>query len=322
MRIGILYGREETLPVAFVEEVNARNRPGVVAERVMLGGARLDTPLPFRVVVDRISHRVHYYRCHLKAAALSSGTCCINSPFVLDCLDRFLVRQAARQAGVEVLPGVLLPSQAYPDGVGSESLENLVFPLPWEKHVPYVGLPATLVAINGNGLERIRVNSLEELWRAYNRTGERVTVLEPWMDWEDYRICLRVGEQAFVMRYEPLSRRYRCDGPELDPAQTSAIRRATDRVCRSLGLEMAAVEFGLHRGKPILVELSPFPDLEWWSIEEAWFSQVVGAMADLALERAESGSPCPMAPPCCQSPTPEKSGASPAGSAPKTKRKR
>ena len=61
-RIGIVFGMEETFPPAFVERVNNLNLPGITAEAVYIGGVRMDEAYRYRVIVDRISHDIPFYR--------------------------------------------------------------------------------------------------------------------------------------------------------------------------------------------------------------------------------------------------------------------
>ena len=80
MHIGVLRGRENSFPDAFIAKVNSMDK-GVTAEYIQLGGTKLNEPVPYRVVLDRMSHEVPYYAVYLKMAALQ-GTYCINNTFV------------------------------------------------------------------------------------------------------------------------------------------------------------------------------------------------------------------------------------------------
>src|SRR5207249_10121113 len=89
MKIGLLCGREYAFPPAFLERVDALGRPhGISAEFVKLTGTRMGEPPDYRVIVDRISHEVEYYRAYLKHAVLE-GTYVINNPFWWTADDKF-----------------------------------------------------------------------------------------------------------------------------------------------------------------------------------------------------------------------------------------
>ncbi|HMW02646.1 MAG TPA: hypothetical protein PKE58_21085, partial [Acidobacteriota bacterium] len=79
MKVGILVGRENTFPPALIERINSSGT-GVTAEYVNIGGVRMDGPCPYKVIVDRISHEIPFYRAYLKNAALC-GAIIVNNPF-------------------------------------------------------------------------------------------------------------------------------------------------------------------------------------------------------------------------------------------------
>ena len=63
--IGILHGREETFPAAVLQEINGReDSPG--AESILLGGVFPSAERKYRVILDRISHRITFYRAFVR----------------------------------------------------------------------------------------------------------------------------------------------------------------------------------------------------------------------------------------------------------------
>ncbi len=87
-KIGIIYGMENTFPPALVDRINAMGVRGVTAEHIRIGGVRMAEPSGYRVIIDRISHDIPFYRAYLKNAALS-GTRVINNPFWWSADDKF-----------------------------------------------------------------------------------------------------------------------------------------------------------------------------------------------------------------------------------------
>src|SRR5581483_10614558 len=149
--VGILVGRENTFPSAFIETVDRKGASrGVRAEMASLGGAReIETPR-YAVIVDRISHEVPYFRAHLKSAALQ-GTIVVNDPFWCEADEKFFQCTLARKLGVAVPKTVVLPNKSYISDVNEGSLRNLVYPLDWDGLIAYVGLPAILKPNTGGG---------------------------------------------------------------------------------------------------------------------------------------------------------------------------
>ena len=105
-RIGLVVGREWSFPPAFIDEVNGRDT-GVVAEFASIGGTHHDEPVPYDVLVDRISHEVPMYRSYLKHAVLQGRTV-VNNPFMWSADDKFFGASLITQLGVASPRTVLL----------------------------------------------------------------------------------------------------------------------------------------------------------------------------------------------------------------------
>ena len=150
VRIGVLRGRENSFPDAFIAKVNSMGK-GVSAEFVQLGGTKLNEPVPYRVVLDRMSHEVPYYSVYLKMAALQ-GTYCINNTFWRTADDKFFGYAAAEKLGIAEPKTVVLPNRSYVDDVTAESLRNL-WPTDFSMYVDYVGCPCIMKPAFGGGLE-------------------------------------------------------------------------------------------------------------------------------------------------------------------------
>ena len=117
MKVGLLCGREYSFPPAFLDRVNTLGREhGITAEMVTLTGTKMGEPSEYRVIVDRISHEVEYYRAFLKHAVLE-GTYVINNPFWWTADDKFFNYAVASKLGVAIPKTVLLPQKAYPAGI-------------------------------------------------------------------------------------------------------------------------------------------------------------------------------------------------------------
>ena len=78
---------------------------------VKLGGTRMDEPARYRVIVDRISHEVEYYRGAMKHAVLQ-GTYPINNPFWWTADDKYFNYSVMAKLGVAIPRTVLLPQKA------------------------------------------------------------------------------------------------------------------------------------------------------------------------------------------------------------------
>lgn len=287
VKVGLLVGREWSWPPAFLKEVNERDA-GVVAEMVKLGGSKMDEPCDYKVIVDRISHEVPYYRSYLKNAALQ-GAIIINNPFWWTADDKYIESTIAHKLGVAHPKTVVLPNKAYVEGIVEESLKNLKFPLPWDDLIEYTGLPAFLKPAIGGGWKNVyKIHSKEELWEAYNQTGELTMVLQEGIEFEQYVRCFCLGRKhVMVMRYDPGQKRYHQDPTYLKPELAKRIEKDCVTLCEALGYDMNTLEFAIRDGIPYAIDfLNPAPDFDIYSLGEFHFNWVINTMADLVIEYA------------------------------------
>ena len=123
-KIGILFGRENTYPHAFVERINAKKLKGISAEFVNISKVVQGECDEYAVIIDRISQDIPFYRAYLKNAA-SAGVAVINNPFWWSADDKFFNNSLALMAGVKVPRTVLLPSNTHPPDTDERSMRNL-----------------------------------------------------------------------------------------------------------------------------------------------------------------------------------------------------
>lgn len=291
LKIGLIVGREWSWPPAFIEEVNRRNE-GVIAEYVKLGGTRMNEPCPYRVIVDRISHEVPYYRTYLKNAVLQ-GTYVINDPFMWSADDKFFEASLADKLGVAHPKTIVLPNKDYVEGiVPTESLRNLIYPLDWQAIADYVGLPAILKDAWGGGWKQVyRVNSVEELIWRYDQTGRLTMILQELIEWDHYVRCICLGrEKVLPIKYDPINRRYLVEHEHLTPELGERIVNDALKLNRALGYDMNTIEFAIRDGVPYAIDfMNPAPDFDIYSLTPHYFEWVVKEMADLTIGIAKSG---------------------------------
>ena len=291
-KVGILVGREKTFPVSLIESINERGGGDVVAEFVKIGGVRLDWSKEYDLIIDRISHEVPFYRAFLKRAVLE-GTVIINNPFWWSADDKFFNFSLATKLGVAIPKTVLLPQKAYIEGITSDSLRNLEFPLDWQGITDYVGFPAIIKPFDGGGWKNVsRVNDLEELWKVYDTTGTLCMTLQEMIDWDQFVRCYCIGQQdVLIMPYDP--RKPYLSGEQYvhDPTYLSgdvAARVAQDVLTlnRALGYDINTVEFAIKDGIPYAIDfMNPAPDAELASVGEFYHNWLTKAVTDLVFRR-------------------------------------
>jgi hypothetical protein len=296
MKIGLLCGREYSFPSAFLERVNALGRPhGITAEFLELTGTKMGEAPGYRVIVDRISHEVEYFRAYLKHAVLE-GTYVINNPFWWTADDKFFNYSVARRLGVAVPRTVVLPQKAYPADIDltSESLHNLGYPIDWDGLLDYVGRPAILKPYSGGGWKHVyKVNDRAELIDAYDRTAPYCMTLQEFIHFKEYVRCFTFGKNDITpVVYDPHQRRYIVQHDYLSAELGQRIVKDAQTLNNALGYEMNTIEFAIADGVPYAIDyLNPAPDFERERITDFYFSHVVEKMAALVVDRALNGYP-------------------------------
>lgn len=290
--IGVLFGMEQTLPPAVVDRINSMNIPDIRAEAVSIGAIRMDEPQRYRVIIDRISHDIPFYRAFVKNAALT-GTAIINNPFWWSADDKFFNYALATRLGVAIPPTVILPHKSHPPGTTDQSMRNLEYPINWEEVFGYVGFPAFLKPFDGGGWKDVyQVRSAKEFFAAYDQTGTLCMTLQKAVNFKEYFRCYVIGqEKVHIMPYDPrqpFHERYIKHPPAYDPALLQRVERDALTLCRALGYDLNTVEFAVEDGVPYAIDfMNPAPDADRHSVGEANFAWIIDAVAELAIRKAQ-----------------------------------
>jgi len=294
-KVGLLTGRERSFPDALIAEI-ARRDAGVVAEYARVDITSIDAPLPYDVLVDRISHEITCYQPVLKHAMLN-GTRVVNDPFWRIADDKFFNTALAARLGVAVPKTVVLPSKDYVSGVSAATLHNLRFPLDWEGAAKRLGFPMFLKPHWGGGWRDVhKVGSLLELWKVYDRTGTLTMIAQEAIEWTQYVRCIVVGKErvrpalwdprkGHFERYVEAAKHMAPLSPELEARVCEDARK----LCRALGYDMNTVEFAIRDGVPYAIDfMNPAPDAGLESVGPENFRWIVDAVANMAVSRALS----------------------------------
>jgi hypothetical protein len=291
MKIGVLYGMEESFPPALVDRINAMGVTGVAAEHLKVGGVEMAVPCGYEVIIDRISHDIPFYRSYLKNAVLT-GTKVINNPFWWSADDKFFNYALASKLGVAVPPTVLLPHKKLPEGTTDRSMRNLEYPLKWDAIFHYVGFPAFLKPHDGGGWKSVyKVDTPEQLFAAYDESGDLCMTLQGAVKFQDYFRCYVVNrEKVHVMRYDPGQPhhlRYVPGNPPPSPKLGERIVNDSLTLCRALGYDLNTVEFAVEDGIPYAIDfMNPAPDAGLESVGPENLRWIVDAVAEMAVRRA------------------------------------
>lgn len=300
IRIGLLVGRENTFPQAFIDRVNGENA-GITAEMIRVGGTRLDDPIPYRVIVDRMSHEVPYLRAYVKKA-VADGVIVINNPFWWSADDKFFESILAGRLDVAVPKTVVLPNKTYEADVVEESLRNLA-PIEWDAFVEYIGgFPAVLKPAIGGGWKNVSiVDSMPALIDAYDASGSLLMILQEFIRYENYTRCFVIArEHVLISKYDPSQGhfdRYVQGDTGLSAELHDRIFRDCLTLCRALGYDMNTVEWAIRDGVPYAIDfLNPAPDFDVTSLRESYFGWVLDHMVEMVMRYATDDMPHPETP--------------------------
>jgi predicted flap endonuclease-1-like 5' DNA nuclease len=289
-KIGILFGQENTFPWAFIERINEKKIPGVIAEAVSIDKVIQGDASDYAVIVDRISQDVPFYRAYLKNAAIS-GTAVINNPFWWSADEKFFNNALAVKIGVPVPNTVILPSKLMPDDTSANSFRNLKYPLDWEGIFKYIGFPAYMKPHDGGGWKSVyKIHNMEDFFDKYAETGQLVMMLQSEVIFEQYFRCYCLGgKYVHIMPYEPRNPhhlRYEATVPS-SPELLATVEKYVLMLNKALGYDFNTVEFGVVDGIPYAIDFcNPAPDAELTSVGKANFDWIVENAANYAIERA------------------------------------
>lgn len=293
-KVGILCGRERSFPLALIDAVRALDR-GVDAEMATLDLAEVSAPRQWDVLVDRISHDVPCYQPFLKLAALA-GTRLVNNTFWRIADDKAFGTALARRLGVAVPKTYVLPSKEYGDDISAASLHNLRYPLAWDAMIQDLGFPMFTKPHWGGGFKDVsRVTNVDELFRAYDRSGRLTLIAQEGIEWTQYVRCIVIGKREVLpLRWDPRLThfdRYARAAETMPPLGEELTARIVDdasKLCEALGYDMNTVEFAVRDGVPYAIDfMNSAPDFDVTSLGESAFRWTVDRMADLCVRLAQ-----------------------------------
>jgi hypothetical protein len=289
-KIGVLYGKERSFPMAFIEAVNGKNVRGVQAESVLIDKVIQGYPSGYSVIIDRISQDVPFYRAFLKNAAIS-GTAVINNPFWWSADEKFFNNALATKIGVPVPKTVILPSRDLPEDTTDLSFSNLAYPLDWESIFKYVGFPAYMKPFAGGGWKNVyRLQNAEDFYQKHSETGRLVMLLQEEIVFEEYYRCYCIGgKYVRIMPYEPRNPHHLRYVADFSPSKErlQQMEQIVLRINHFLGYDFNTVELAVKDGVPYAIDFcNPAPDAEKTSVGEDNFNWVVETAAVYAIERA------------------------------------
>lgn len=289
-KIGILFGRERSFPMALIEKINSKAIEEITAEPVRIEKVLQGEKTNYSVIIDRISQDVPFFRTYLKNAALT-GTAVINNPFWWSADEKFFNNCLMTKIGIPVPKTTILPSFELPTDTAHDSFSNLAYPLNWEEIFSYVGFPAYMKPFAGGGWKNVyRLNNPEEFYQKHTETGQLVMMLQEEIVFEEYYRCYCIGgKYTRIMPYEPRNPFHMRYSASFQPTEErlKQMEEIVLRINEYLGYDFNTVELAVRDGIPYAIDFcNPAPDADKDSVGEENFEWVVETSANYAIERA------------------------------------
>ncbi len=289
--VGFIIGREKEMPEAVMAILNERH-DSIVAEMVKMGGTFVDEPMPYDVIIDRMSHEIPYYHAYVKYAALM-GCYVINNPFVWANDTKFFAGALMHKLGIRTPRTVVLPNKDIAADTVPDSFRNLSYPMDWQAVIDYIGSPAIFKDVRSGGRRFAhRVNNVDELIQRYDESGTRTMILQQVIESShQYHGMVIGGAKTLLMPYSLETGRYFDD----DGLSAAAGRQMTDialQIAHMYGYDINMTEFVLQGDEVILINATnPSPLIGRDLMTESQFGWICEAIAELAAQRVENPAP-------------------------------
>jgi hypothetical protein len=176
-----------------------------------------------QLIIDRLAWWYDVPREWLKKLALMDDVYLLNNPFTFQAMEKHSAYCALMRLGIKVPETWLIPHKLPPDNPRYVPMAERYSP---EFDLDYVaeqvGYPLYMKPFDGGMWVGVtRIESSEELHRAYEESGERLMHLQAAVDdFEVFTRSLSIGPQTRVMQYDPSAHghyRYSVETEFLEP---------------------------------------------------------------------------------------------------------
>jgi hypothetical protein len=219
--VGLLLGMEEDWPRAFealTRQLGTFEYDGsqhvIDTERVHISPFGLRDPVRHDLVIDRLAHWYYHPREWLKKAALMDDVYLLNSPFTFQSMEKHSAYCALMRLGMKVPDTVLVPYKNPLDNVRwAYTSERYNDPFDLASLANTMGFPLYMKPFDGGAWRGVsRIKSVEDLWAAYNESGEMLMHLQKSVEpYDVFARALTIGPETMVMNFrpdEPMHNRY------------------------------------------------------------------------------------------------------------------
>ena len=174
-------------------------------ERVTIEPFRLRDKPRHELVIDRLAYWYYHPREWLKKINLMDDVYLLNSPFTFQSMEKHAAYCAMMRLGLKVPETVLVPHKNPVDHAKwayTSAEYNHSFDL--EQIAGDLGYPMYMKPFDGGGWRGVsRIESEDDLVRAYDDSGEMLMHLQSAMPHDVFARSLSIGAETMVMRFRP-----------------------------------------------------------------------------------------------------------------------
>jgi hypothetical protein len=228
--VGLLLGQEEDWPRA-IEGLAGRlgtftyagRGHAIDVERVTIAPFNLRDKARHDLVIDRLAYWYYHPREWLKKVALMDDVYLLNSPFTFQSMEKHSAYCAMMRLGMKIPDTVLVPYKNPLDNPRwSYTASKYNEPFDLAATARDMGYPLFMKPFDGGGWRGVsRINNEQDLWAAYNESGEMLMHLQKAVEpYDVFARALTIGPESMVMRFapgEPMHNRYHVDHDFLSP---------------------------------------------------------------------------------------------------------
>ncbi len=286
-KIGVLFGAEKSFPIELIKYINDK-KSDAKASSILIGAVRNNDKANFDLIYDRISHFVPMYQSYLKMA-MYNGTKVINNPNS-NCIDNnFFQTVFAKKNKLKVPKTVLLPSKEIPEGINSEHLHNLMYPINWDEVFDYIGFPAILKPNKGYNLfNAYKIYNQSEFFSTYDLTSTNTMILQENIQYDEYYRAFTIGKnEVRIVEYNPIKPihlRYNKEETTINSKLKKEISKVALLIADFFELYFNTVEFAVKDNVPFIINfLNPAPKCDKELMNESDFNWLLEQTGDLLI---------------------------------------
>lgn len=228
--IGMLLGTENDWPVAFEQLIRGMgpvtdgrgNQHEFETERVTIEPFNLRDVPRHSLVIDRLAYWYYVPREWLKKIAMMDDVYLLNSPFTFQSMEKHTAYVAMMRLGMKIPETVLIPYKNPLDNAKwAYTAARYNQPFDLGAIADEIGYPLFMKPFDGGGWRGVsQVHDREQLYRAYDDSGEMLMHLQASEPHDVFARSLSIGPETMVMRFrpdEPMHNRYAIDHDFLTP---------------------------------------------------------------------------------------------------------